>query len=111
MVTRPNLQLLNKVRVIAQTVENSNFKREYQCIITPILDKYKDNICNDDEMFFKIHEAIKSINHLADTYMYVPNYPSRENTYSKNPKDYSDHGTLMKVYTFTNEIIKEHNIN
>lgn len=109
---KTNLKLLNNVRIIAQTVKNDSFRREYMAIIEPILEKYKYNICSDDDMLWKIYEAIKKINHLANTYMYVPNTSGSETGYGKIQKaDYSDHGKLMEVFVFTNKIIKEKKIN
>lgn len=101
-----NLKLLNQVRMVAQTIQNESFKREYKNIITPILEKYKEHICNDTEMRHRVYDAIKKINHLAETYLYVPNDINNGTIPYRSIADYSDHTRLMETYMITKKILQ-----
>lgn len=106
-----NLKTFNTVRSVAQRINNEGFNREYRAIISPILEKYKNNICTDDEMFNTINNAIKKIHHLADTYMYIPNESGYRNKgKGTSNSDYSDHENLMVLFMLTDVIMKERKI-
>jgi len=96
-----NLKLFNRIRVVAQQVKNDGFRREYQNIIGPILEKYRLKICSDDEMYYPVREAIRKIHHLAVTYQYIPNHVAcNRETITFRP-DFSDHSTLLELEKLT----------
>ena len=90
-----NLKKLNKVRKVAQTIENPLFKRQYENIINPILEKYQQNICTDDEMYNKINKAIKEIKQISKSCTYTPN---------KGYADFTEHEKLYQVELLCNEL-------
>ncbi len=102
MEDRKNLKRFNQVRKIAQTINNEGFKREYQNIIVPILEKYQKHICSDDEMLWQIDDAIKKIHHLAINYQYIPCQ-----LHSKKQSNYSfdDHGKLFELEKLTKQLL------
>ena len=83
-----NLKRFNEVRVIAQTVKNKGFQREYKNIITPILHMYQNRIASDDEMYNEINEAIVKIKQIAKSYQYTGN---------KQTANFEDHELLMTI--------------
>lgn len=87
-----NLKEFNKIRVIAQTIKNEGFKREYNNIINEVLSKVK--ILSDDELGGYTKEAMKKINGISKTYQYVPN--------KSNIKiNVTDHQKLFEVEQLT----------
>lgn len=99
MENRKYLKKLNKVRIVAQTIEQENFKRQYENIITPILEKYQKNICSDDEMSTKIKRAIEQIQHLAKNCQYYGN---------KTSPDFSEHEKLYTVELICNKMLNNY---
>lgn len=92
-----NLKKLNRIRLIAQTVNNQNFQLEYRKIIFPIIDKYKKKINYDYEMKLEIKNAIKKIKRLAKNQQYIPNNPPRPNRKNYKKPDFSQHSKLFKL--------------
>jgi len=92
-----NLKKLNRIRLIAQTVNNQNFQLEYRKIIFPIIDKYKKRINYDYEMKIEIRNAIRKIKRLAKNQQYVPNNPPRPNRKNYKKPDFSQHSKLYRL--------------
>ena len=93
---RENLKRFNKIRLLAQTIKNEGFKREYNNITLHVLQKAK--ICSDDELGKYVNEAIQKIRGIADTYQYIPNK-------CKNP-DFSEHEKLFTLENYCNKSIQ-----
>lgn len=93
---RKNLKEFNKIRVIAQTIKNKGFKREYDNIVKSVLVKSK--ALTDDELGKYTKEAIKKINSISKTYQYIPNK-------SKDKADFTDHQKLFNIEQLTKDII------
>ena len=88
---RENMKKFNKIRILAQTIKNEQFKREYNNIIEIVLEKTK--ICSDDELKKYIDIAIQKINSIARTYQYIPNKCKNAN--------FSDHEELFLLEKIT----------
>lgn len=92
-----NLNKLNKVRRIAQIIEQPLFKNQYKNIITPILERYQQNICTDDEMYNRINNAIREIKQISKSCQYIPN---------KGYADFTEHEKLYQVELLCGELLK-----
>jgi hypothetical protein len=90
-----NLKKLNQIRRIARGILHEGFQREYQAIVSPIIDKYKRNIVHDQEMLFEIKEAISKIEQIARNYQYVPNIARTGK--KREPKAFDYHSKLYEL--------------
>lgn len=65
-----NLKQINKIRIIAQTIHNKNFEREYNNLISPLLNKIK--IGGDDSISMDMPKFLNEIQKLSVSYQYIP---------------------------------------
>lgn len=96
-MSREQLKKFNKIRVIAQHVENPLFQKEYKKIMLPLLEQFKNYGENADQSIYIADELNNFINAMyqkAKTFQYVP---YERNKRTNSDELYRDHNKLYEL--------------
>ncbi|GAF66410.1 ABC transporter ATP-binding protein [Bacillus sp. TS-2] len=100
---RSQLKKFNQIRILAQTISNPLFQKEYNAIMLPLLERFKrygEEADNSIVIRDELNNFIDWMYTKAKSFQYVPFVRGKRN----NEKLYSDHNKLYKLEKLCEEL-------